>query len=67
MEKINAKYGDVFSSLDIEVGFARFLRVLMGFEAQTMIEKDHLKHILPNSSTNESMRLFLQNLSEAQS
>jgi len=62
VKQIKAKYGAIFTSLDIEVGFAQFLRVLLAHEGANKINEDVLRAILPNTSTNESLRLYLQNL-----
>jgi len=62
VKQIEAKYGTIFASLGIEVGFAQFLRVLMAHEGSSRISEESLRANLPYTSTNESLRLFLQNL-----
>jgi len=61
-KETKSKYKSVFDSLDVKVGFAQFLRVLMAYESSNSIPDLELKRILPNTSTNESLRIFLQNL-----
>ncbi len=61
LKSIKPKYGSLFKSLDIEVGFARFLRVLMAYESLNEISQTQLRQILPNTSTNESLRILLEN------
>ena len=61
-KETKSKYKSIFESLGIKVGFAQFLRILMAYESSNSIPESELKRILPNTSTNESLRIFLQNL-----
>lgn len=65
VKEIKARYGSLFKTLDIDIGFAQFLRVIMAFETQNFIPDAQLAQILPNTATNESLRLFILNSREA--
>ena len=60
VEDIESHYGDLFGTLGIKVGFAQFLRILIARQKSSPISNEDMVQILPNTFTNESLRVFLQ-------